>query len=54
MLPAIDGGAVLDILVQAIGRDNAGAAFDTKGLQSEEVRLDGKAVTPLSEGHEAV
>ena len=54
MLPAIDGGAVLDILVQAIGRDNAGAAFDTKGLQSEEVRLDGKAVTFLTEGHEAV
>lgn len=54
MLPAIDGGAVLDILVQGIGRDNAGAAFDTKGLQSEEVRLDGKAVTPLAERPKAM
>ena len=54
MLPARDGGAVLDILVQGIGRDNAGAAFDTKGLQSEEVRLDGKAATPLAERHKVM
>lgn len=32
----------LDILVEAIGRDNSGSKFDFKGLVSEDVYLNGK------------
>ena len=31
----------LDILVQAVGRDNSGSQWDFKGLQSGNVTLDG-------------
>ena len=32
----------LDILVEAIGRDNSGSKFDLKGLVSEDIYLNGE------------
>ena len=35
------GSAILDILVEAVGRSNQGWRYDTKGLVSPNVTLDG-------------
>ncbi|KAK9828756.1 hypothetical protein WJX72_001937 [[Myrmecia] bisecta] len=43
-LPALTNGAqaaVLEVLVEAVGRDNAGSYYDVKGLTCQEVRVDG-------------
>ena len=32
----------LDILVEAIGRDNSGSKFDLKGLMSQDIYLNGR------------
>lgn len=37
----------LDILVEAIGRDNSGSKFDLKGLVSQYVYLNGKLQDPF-------
>ena len=36
------GHLTLDILVEAIGRDNSGSKFDLKGLMSSHVYLNGR------------
>ena len=38
-----DESVLLEILVEAIGRDNGGAQFDVKGLTSQDVKLNGEA-----------
>ncbi|KAK9787022.1 hypothetical protein WJX73_010761 [Symbiochloris irregularis] len=42
--PHVHDGAVLDIIVEAMGRDNGAWAFDVKGLPSQQVLLDGQAI----------
>lgn len=39
--PPHDDAAVLDVVVGAVGRSNQGWLFDTKGLTSPDVFLDG-------------
>ena len=42
------GSAVLDVVVEAVGRSNQGWRFDTKGLASPDVRWNGVAASPAT------
>ena len=44
-LETAKGHLTLDILVEAIGRDNSGSKFDLKGLMSSHIYLNGKALS---------
>ncbi len=41
--PPANGQVVLDVLVEELGRDNGGTEFDTKGLMSGNISLDGES-----------
>ena len=41
-VPPANGEVVLDVIVEELGRDNGGTAWDLKGLMSGNITLDGK------------